>query len=84
MQKYLRLLNYENACKVIDFINTNYKNDYANIAVGGVSMQVSEQNWHKVEAFIKSLNVRYEVGAEAPYKVEQQIVSNLKKARVIE
>jgi len=84
MQKYLRLLNYENACKVIDFINTNDKNDYANITTGGVSMQVSEQNWDKVETFIKSLGVRYEVGTEAPYKVEQQIVSNLKKAGVIE
>ena len=84
MQKYLRLLNYENACKVIDFINTNDKNDYANITVGGVSMQVSEQNWDKVETFIKSLGDRYEVGTEAPYKVEQQIVSNLKKAGVIE
>jgi hypothetical protein len=82
--KYLRLLSYENACKVIDFINTNDKNDYANITVGGVSMQVSEQNWDKIEAFIKSLNVRYEVGTEAPYKVEQQIVSNLKNAGVIE
>lgn len=76
--KYLRLLNYENACKVIDFININDKNDYANITVGGVSIQVSEQNWEKVEEFIKSLGVSYEVGSEHPYKVKQQIVSNLK------
>ena len=83
MQKYLRLLNYENACKVIDFINTNDKNDYANITVGGVSMQVSENNWNKVEGFIKGLNVRYEVGTEAPYNVEKSIVNDLKNAGVI-
>lgn len=83
MQKYLRLLNYENACKVVEFINTNDKSDYANITPGGVSMQVSEKNWDKVETFIKSLGVRYEVGTEAPHKVTQQIVSNLKESGVI-
>lgn len=83
MKKYLRLLNYENACKVIDFINENDKEDYANITTGGISMQVSEKNWDKVETFIKSLNVRYEVGTEAPYKVEQQIVHNLKEVGII-
>lgn len=84
MQKYLRLLSYENACKVIDFINENDKNDYASITVGGVSMQVSEENWDKVETFIKSLDVSYEVGTEAPYKVEQRIVENLKNNGIIE
>lgn len=83
MQKYLRLLNYENACKVIDFIKSNGKNDYANITVGGVSMQVSEENWNKVEDFIKSLNVRYEIGTEPPYKVEEQIISDLKGYGII-
>ena len=83
MQKYLRLLNYDNACRVIDFINKNDKEDYANITTGGVSMQVSEKNWDTVETFIKSLGVRYEVGTEAPYKVEQQIVRSLKKAGII-
>lgn len=83
MQKYLRLLNYDNACKVINFINKNDKDDYANITTGGVSMQVSAKNWDTVETFIKSLNVRYEVGTEAPYKVEQQIVSNLKLKGII-
>ena len=83
MQKYLRLLSYDNACKVIDFINNNDKNDYANITTGGVSMQVADKNWDKVESFIKSLNVRYEVGTEAPHEVERRIVSGLKKSGVI-
>ena len=84
MQKYIRLLSYENACKVIEFINTNDKEDYANITTGGVSMQVSDKNWDTVETFIKSLNVRYEVGTEAPYKVEQKIVSRLKRIGIID
>lgn len=82
MQKYLRLLNYENACKVIDFINTNDKNDSANITTGGISMQVSQNNWDNVEAFIKSLGVRYEICTETPYKVKQQIIGDLKKAGI--
>jgi hypothetical protein len=82
-QKYLRLLTFENACKVIDFILTNDKNDYAHITVGGVSMQVSEENWDKVENFIKSLDARYEIGVEPPYKIEQEIISNLKKNNII-
>lgn len=83
MQRYLRLLSYDNACKVIDFINTNDPNNYANITVGGVSMQVSDENWNKVENFIKSLDVRYEVGTEPPHKVVERIVSNLKEAGII-
>ncbi len=77
-QKYLRLLSYNNACKVIDFINTNDKNDYANITTGGVSMQVSDKNWNVIETFIKSLGVRYEIGTEPPYKVVEQIIEDIK------
>ena len=78
MKKYLRLLNYENACKVIDFVNKD-ESDYANIVVGGVSLRVSSDNWDNVETFIKSLNVRYEIGDEAPYKVEEKIINNIGK-----
>jgi acetoin utilization deacetylase AcuC-like enzyme len=81
--KYLRLLNYDNAMKVIDFIIDNDINDYANITPGGVSMQVANENWNTVENFIKSLKVRYEVGTVAPYKVEQEIVSTLKSVGAI-
>ncbi len=83
MQKYIRLLNYDNACKVIDFVNENYKNDHAYITPGGVAMGVSEQNWDKIENFIASLGVRYEVGTEAPYKVEQGIVDGLRKLGIV-
>ena len=76
--KYLRLLTYDDACKVINFINKNDKKDYAHITVGGVSMQVLDENWDKVETFIKSLNVRYEIGEVPPYKVEQEIIKEFK------
>ncbi len=83
-QWYLRLLSYDNACKVIDFINKNDKNDYANITTGGVSMQVSDGNWEKVLAFILSLNVRYEVGSVHPHEVEAGIIASLSDAGVIQ
>ena len=83
MQKYIRLLNYDNACKVIDFGNENDKNDHAYITPGGVAMGVSEQNWGKIENFIASLGVRYEVGTEAPYKVEQQIINDLRNSGLV-
>ncbi len=81
--RYLRLLTYDNACKVIEFINKNDKADFAHVTPGGVSMQVSNKNWEKVEAFIKSLNVRFEIGLEAPWKVEEHIVSSLREEGVI-
>ena len=81
-QKYLRLLTYPKACRVIDFINKKAMG-YAYITPGGVSMQVSDNNWDKVEKFIKSLKARYEIGTEAPYVVEEKIKSNLKIKGVI-
>lgn len=84
MKKYLRLLSYDNACKVIDFINKNDENDYANIVPGGVSIQVMERNWTKVEAFIKSLDVRYEIGDMHPHTVHQQIVEMHKRVGIID
>lgn len=83
MLRYLRLLNYENACKVISFINTNDKKDFANVTHGGVSMDVSDENWDKVETYIKSLNVTYEIGTVSPHIVEKQIVEKLKNDGII-
>ena len=81
--KYLRLLSYENACKVIDFINDLDSENYANITIGGVCMQVKESHWQEVEDFIKSLNVRYEIGDEHPSVVTKNIISELKTRNVI-
>lgn len=81
--RYLRLVNYETAEKVIKFINENDKNDWANITSGGVSMNVSDNNWNKVEDYIKSLNCRYEVCFTHPEEVNKIIVRDLKKKGVI-
>ena len=81
--KYLRLLSYPNAMKIVDFINSNDKKDYAHITPGGVRMEVSEENWEKVEKEIKSLGVRYEVGEEHPTEVVKKIVKDLKEKGVI-
>jgi hypothetical protein len=84
MTKYVRLLSHDNACKVIDFVNSNDKNDYAHITVGGVSLDVSEKNWDTVEGFIKSLSVRYEINTEHPHVTTQKIIQNLRDEGLIE
>ncbi len=87
--RYIRLLSYENACKVINFINRNdtgkLEDDYASITVGGVHTQVKDENWASVLEFMNELEgkPRYEVGVVPPHEVEKQIVANLKEKGVI-
>lgn len=81
--KYLRLLSYENALKVINFVSANDALDYAYITTGGVGLQVSDENWNTVEDFIKSLTNRYEITYEHPYKVEEKIVQSLRQQSII-
>lgn len=81
--KYIRLLTYENACNVIDFINKNNSDDYAYITPGGVTTQVSKERWNIVENYIKTLNARYEITLEHPEVVAKQIISNLKSKGII-
>ena len=75
---FIRLLSYPNACKVIDFINNNDKNDYANIVGGGVKMEISEPHIDKIVSFLDSLDVRYEIGNESPDIVTDKIKLKLK------
>lgn len=84
LQYYIRLLSYENALKVIDFVD-NFKvyENYANITTGGVSLQILEDDFNKVVEFIESLGDRYELTTEHPSKVETRIVENLKSKGVI-
>lgn len=79
MQKYLRLLSYQDAITVIKFVNENNKEDYAHITSGGVSLFVSPSRWDAVEAFIKKVSPRYELTRNHPSVVEKEIVANLKK-----
>lgn len=82
--KYIRLLSYENGQKLIDFIAKNFPNDYAYVTMGGLGLQVSENNWKTVEDFIKSLADRYEISNEHPYKTQQNIVNNLRNNNIID
>lgn len=84
LQRYIRLLSYENALKVIDFVESlNAYENYANITVGGVSLQILEEDLQKVLDFLISLNTRFEITTDHPTKVEQNIVSKLKEKGVI-
>jgi len=73
--KYIRLLSYDEACKVIDFVNENSKH-YAYITMGGVGVQT--EDWADLEKYIQTFTKRYNISSEHPYKTEQRIVSNLK------
>ena len=87
--RYIRLLSYENARKVIEFINRNdtgkLEDDYASITVGGVHTQVKDENWKSVLDFLNGMEdkPRYEIGTTAPHEVEKQIVQKLKDKGVI-
>jgi hypothetical protein len=82
-QFYIRLISYENACKIIDFINSNDKKDYACITTGGVSVQVCEENLDKVMNYIFSLNYMCEITNEHPEKINARIIERLKSKNQI-
>jgi hypothetical protein len=76
--QFIRLLNYDNAVKVINFVNNNQKGDYANIVPGGISIRAFDNSWTEIEDFIKSIGVRYEISSQHPTKTVKQIVTDLK------
>lgn len=79
-KKYLRLLSYDNACKVIQFVNHNSVSNYANFVPHGVAIESSEESWGEIKLFIESLNVRYEISDQEPYKVVEEIKKNIKSS----
>ncbi len=76
-------MTYDNACKVIEYINKKGGDNYANVTSGGVSMNVTDEDWPDVEAHIKGMNVRYEIGTEHPEKVTQKIIAQLRGVTII-
>jgi len=83
--RYIRLLSYDNACKVIKFINRNdtgkLEDDYANITTGGVHTQVKDENWASVLEFMNTMEgkPRYEVCVVPPHEVEKEILKNAER-----
>jgi len=82
-QYYIRLLSYNEACKVIDFVLDKGTDDYANITLGGVSLSVTEDCLGEVKDFCSKSFPRFEIGQEHPEKVNSEIIQSLKTAKII-
>jgi len=76
--RYIRLLSYNDALKVVKYINRN-EFGYANISPGCVSMEVLDMHLEKVSGFIMSLNVPYSIDEEPAYITEERMISRLKE-----
>lgn len=84
-QKYTRLLSYENACLLIDFVNSmDGDHNYANITPGGVSLYLDEEALLGVKVFLDNLEVRYEINDEHPERTNAGIVNFLKEVGIID
>lgn len=86
--KYVRLLSYENACKLIEYVNRNdtgkIGDNYANITVGGVCVQLKDdESLLETIEFLNGMGVRYEMSGQPPHETEKQIVKTLKEKGVI-
>lgn len=82
--KYIRLLSYENALKVIGYVEKlDIYENYANITPGGITLQILDEDWQKVLDFIVSLGVRFEITDEHPSIVTDKIIKYLKNIDVI-
>lgn len=85
VQKYIRLLTYDDACLIIDFINNfDGGNNYANITAGGVSMSLDELCLVAVQNQLNDMGVRYEINDEHPEATNAGIVNWLKQTGQIE
>lgn len=83
LQYYIRLLTYDQACKVIDFVLDKGTDDYANITVGGVSLSVTDECLKEVKDFCSKSFPQFEIGQEHPEKETQKIIQKLKTAKII-
>jgi hypothetical protein len=86
--RFVRLLSYENACKLIDYVRLKDKgtkdSDYAWITVGGVGMNLTDEaRLLEVIEFLNGMNVRYEMSTQHPQDTEKEIVKDLKERGVI-
>lgn len=82
-QKYIRLLSYEEACLLIDFVNSKKGDNYANITAGGVSISIMESLLPELKKFCDKHFKRFEISDNHPMKTEGMIVEKLKNTRVI-
>ena len=74
--RYIRLLSYDNARKVIDYVLSKEDDSYAYITVGGVGLQT--ENEQDIIDFIETFTNYYEITDLHPTKVKEQIIERLK------
>ena len=72
---YVRLLSYDEAIGLIDFINNN--GGYANIVVGGVRVEI--ENKSDIYNYCKDNDLRFEINEEHPNSTVANIVKQLKE-----
>ena len=78
-QVYIRLLSFYDANKLIEFVKQLNNESYANITSGGVSLLYkTEEDFEKIETFLKSLNVQFQIGTRHPGLVNQEIAQMFK------
>jgi hypothetical protein len=77
--KYLRLLTYSDATKVLRFIIANDPDDKSYVVAGGLAMQVKERNWNIVYNYIQSISTKFEIGEEHPSSVVKKIIKTYRE-----
>lgn len=80
LKKYVRMLSYEEAEKLIAFTKgLSKETTYAHLTHGGVSIESNIDDWcNHIEPYIKKLS-RYQITVIPPHEIERNIIRNLKK-----
>ena len=64
-KRYIRLLSFNNALKVIDFVKT--KGGSSTIFTGAIEVDIEEKYMESISDFLQSMSVSYEFSTEYPY-----------------
>ena len=82
---YIRLLSYSEACELVNWFNSSYEKiegkytkSFANITVGGTTLQGTQKQIEKAVIFLEDKGWRYELTLEHPSEVNKAILNNLK------
>ena len=82
IKKYVRLLSYNEAIKLIEFVN-DYPDYNAHITVGGVGIEADEKGWGLVETYLECQELRFEITEKHPTKVVAEIKRGLREEGLI-
>lgn len=78
IQKYIRLLSYEEACAVIDYVKLMHTEAYANITSGGLSLCCNVDELAEIEQYVQTIAIRYEISDEHPEATNKKIIEQFK------